>query len=286
LSFCITPTKNSISAERFYIQTPVYNQFISRITERVKHLKSGPPTHTADTTHSSSTPYNTDISFGAITMPQQINLYERLIADAVSKGARICTGGQRIRDYTQDSFYPLTVLADVTHEMDIANTEAVGPVMTILSFTDDRDLVRQVNSTVYGLGCSIFTSDLTRGDRIARHLLCGMANINDFAGVPLVQSLPFGGIKDSGFGCFNGVEGLRGFCRQQAVVTDRWSRLRTRLPGFLRYPYHHRAHEIIQQMAIMVYGKTYLQSARAAIKMVQLLLAPNKPPAVARVKQR
>ncbi len=81
--------------------------------------------------------------------------------------------------------------------------------------------MKVVNSTAYGLSSSIFTKDYSKAERICKQLETGMTCINDFAMVPMINSLPFGGTKDSGFGHFNGPEGLRGFCRIQSVVTDR-----------------------------------------------------------------
>jgi len=94
-------------------------------------------------------------------------------------------------------YFQPTVLADVTPKMKIAYEETFGPVMTIMKFDTEADAIRLANSTVYGLGCSIFSADYTRAERIGAQMDCGQVSINDFAMVPMIQSLPFGGCKVS-----------------------------------------------------------------------------------------
>jgi len=94
-----------------------------------------------------------------------------------------------------------------------------------------------------------------------------MVNINDFAMVPMLQCLPFGGVKDSGFGAFNGYEGLRGFSRVQSVCTDRFG-VRTDAPPFLQYPIPIYTPKIVQQIVRLVYGRGYQESISAIGKLI------------------
>jgi len=160
--------------------------------------------------------------------------------------------------------------------MRIANEEAFGPVMTIIKFKDEKELIDMVNCTEYGLGSSIFTTDLGKARRLGSQIESGMVCVNDYGMVPLVQSLPFGGLKKSGYGVFNGYEGLRGFSRMQSIVTDRWPGVRTFAPPFLQYPVWPQAHEIIKEAVQLVYGRSYLNSIRAIGKILKLTLKGAK----------
>jgi len=110
---------------------------------------------------------------------------------------------------------------------------------------------------------------------VGAQLETGQVSINDFAMVPLVQSLPFGGCKDSGFGHFNGPEGLRGFSRVRAVVTDRF-RFPMATPKFLQYPVSAIASQIVQEGIRMVYGRSWAGSAVALYRMLKLLVVGDK----------
>jgi len=128
-----------------------------------------------------------------------------------------------------------TVLLDVNHSMRIVSEEAFGPVMLVLPFDSDEEVIRLANATAYGLGCSIFSANTERAERMGKEIVSGMLTINDFGVSYMIQSLPFGGCKMSGYGRFNGPEGLRSFSRQKSVVSDRFP-FRAPPPRFARYP--------------------------------------------------
>jgi acyl-CoA reductase-like NAD-dependent aldehyde dehydrogenase len=159
---------------------------------------------------------------GAIATPLQLDVIERLVKKAVEQGARLLTGGKRVRG-DQGNFFEPTILADVTPEMDIARDEVFGPVMLLMRFADDAEAVRIANGVSYGLSSSVFSKDHERARKIASELEAGMTAINEFGGVTyMVQGLTFGGVKASGFGRMNGREGLRSMCNIKAVVDDRF----------------------------------------------------------------
>lgn len=163
---------------------------------------------------------------------------QSLVDDAVAKGARLLAGG-KLPDSrsTSGQFYPPTVLADVRRDMRIAEEEVFGPVLCVTAFDRDEDAVRMANDCPFGLGGNVFSRSRARAERIAKALECGMVAVNDFATTYMAQSLPFGGVKESGFDKFAGIEGLRGCCNTKAVVVDRvpWL-MRTDIPPPLQYP--------------------------------------------------
>lgn len=137
-------------------------------------------------------------------------------------------------------FYAPTLLADVTHAMRVANEEVFGPVMAVFKVAGNSDdaVVAMANSTAYGLGATVFSASPARANAIAARLHCGMVGVNAYGLNYLVQSLPFGGVRSSGFDRFGGPEGLRACCLTKSVVTDWLSFLSvpTPVPKVLQYP--------------------------------------------------
>ena len=127
--------QNCIAAERFYVQEGIYNKFVAEVTKRVKSLSQGATNCSADSPR---------CDFGAITMPAQADIFQALINDAVEKGAKIETGGSKyVGDHTKKGLYfAPTILTGVTHKMKIANEEAFGPVMSIIKFKTEEEVVR------------------------------------------------------------------------------------------------------------------------------------------------
>jgi acyl-CoA reductase-like NAD-dependent aldehyde dehydrogenase len=146
------------------------------------------------------------------------------VADAVQRGARVLAGGKRGEGGSsgKGTFFAPTVLAEVTPDLDIMQQETFGPVMLLCRVRDEHEAVAIANSTPFGLGSSVFSTDHARARRIADRLHAGMTAINDFGGVTyMAQDLTFGGVKHSGFGRMNGRDGLRSFCNVKAVLEDR-----------------------------------------------------------------
>jgi acyl-CoA reductase-like NAD-dependent aldehyde dehydrogenase len=190
--------QNCISSERIYVHTSIYDKVAAEMQRRANLLRQGPSKLGASA--------DEVVDVGAITMNEQIKIVETLVGDAVEKGAKVLAGGKRDSESKGRYFRP-TVLKDVTHEMRIANEEAFGPVMSLIRFKDDEDLISKINSIKYGLGGCIFTKDYKKAVGVARKLNSDMVCMNDFGLYYLIQDTPFGGSGESGFGRFNGPEG-------------------------------------------------------------------------------
>ena len=130
------------------------------------------------------------------------------------------------------------MLSGVTPDMKIFQEELFGPVMTIIKVPNnsDEECLNMVNSSCFGLGSSVYGGDQDRALKLGRQLKSGMLTVNDFASNYLVQSLPFGGCKDSGFGRFAGIEGLQALCLERSIATDRIPGIKTSIPPVLDYP--------------------------------------------------
>lgn len=154
--------------------------------------------------------------------------------------------------------------------------QVFGPVMCVMRFATDAEAVRLANESAFGLGCSVFSGSSRRANRIAAGVRCGMVSINDFASYALCQALPFGGIKESGFGRFGGAEGLRGCCLVKAVAQDRWTLLKTRIPIPLQYPLADHAFAFQRALVQMFFGTTLALKARGLYALVLTLLWRKK----------
>jgi acyl-CoA reductase-like NAD-dependent aldehyde dehydrogenase len=196
-----------ISVERVYVEAPVYDEFIGKLTENVRNIAQGQ--------EDSGYKYDT----GAMATAAQRDIVGRHVQDAVAAGARVLTGGKPTGVGT---FFQPTVLADVTPTMSCIAEETFGPTLPVVKVADEEEAIRLANDSNYGLSATVWTGDIERGERVARRLECGAVNINDALTNVFCPSLPMGGWKDSGIGYrAGGPSGLIKFCRQQAITAPR-----------------------------------------------------------------
>ncbi|GKY91817.1 hypothetical protein MPSEU_000153300 [Mayamaea pseudoterrestris] len=223
--------QNCVGIERVLVYESLYDEFIDAVTSKVKALRQGVPLAACGSDGS--------VDCGSMVMATQLNHIQALVDDAVKMGARVLVGGSIDKSSNDNGqFYPPTVLADVTPKMRIYQEEVFGPVMTIVKVVGDSDEVclELVNDSEFGLGSSVYCGDQKRGLALGLKIRSGMCCINDFGSNYLVQSLPFGGVGQSGFGRFGGVEGLRALCLERSILTDRIPGVRTSIPSPIDYP--------------------------------------------------
>lgn len=200
--------QNCIASERIIVLDAIHDRFMAELTRIASQLRQGVPQKGGK------------VDVGAITTSQQIKIIDTLVQDALAKGAKAVVGGA-VREIGGGTFYPPTILVDVTADMRIAREEIFGPVMMIFRVKDEAEAIAIANSTEFGLHSSVITTDPERGRRIAGQLEAGATCINDFGLCYLNQDLPFGGVKYSGYGRMNGREGLRSYTNAKAVLEDR-----------------------------------------------------------------
>jgi acyl-CoA reductase-like NAD-dependent aldehyde dehydrogenase len=223
--------QNCVGVERVLVYESLYDAFLEDVQQKVAALRQGIPLVTCGST--------ADIDCGSMVMDEQLDIVQELVDDAVKNGARVLTGGKRATGSgLGGQFYEPTIVCDVTPDMRIFQEELFGPVMTVIKVpnNDDAACLAMVNDSNFGLGSSVYCGDQNRGLALGRQIRSGMLCINDFGSNYLIQSLPFGGVKESGFGRFAGIEGLRACCLERAVVTDRIPGVRTSIPPPINYP--------------------------------------------------
>ncbi len=181
---CIAPT-------RFYVQDAVYDDFVARFTKAASEITVGDG-------------MDPSVRMGPLANERRLTAMETLIADAVAHGGKITTGGKRIGD--QGFLFEPTVLVDVPEDARIMNDEPFGPVAIISRFSTLEDAIEKANRLPFGLAAYAFTGSASRSALLADSLESGMVGINTYSfGMP---EAPFGGVKQSGYGSENGVEGI------------------------------------------------------------------------------
>lgn len=173
-----------VCVNRFLVQDGIASEFVSRLAARVSALSVGLGT-------------DEGVAIGPLINAAALEKVERLVRDAVSKGAHIETGGHRVA-VDEGSFYAPTVITGVTPEMALFREEIFGPVAAVVTFTHEADAIALANDTEYGLAAYFYTQNLGRSWRVAQQLEYGMVGINE--GIISTEVAPFGGIKQSGLG--------------------------------------------------------------------------------------
>ncbi|MCX7866093.1 MAG: NAD-dependent succinate-semialdehyde dehydrogenase [Limisphaera sp.] len=197
----INTGQSCIAAKRFIVVEAVRAEFEARVVERMQARAPGDPLQ--ETT-----------ALGPLARRDLRDDLHRQVEQSLACGARRLCGGTIPEG--PGAYYPCTVLTDVRPGMPAFDEETFGPVAAVVPARDEADALRLANQSPFGLGAAIFTRDVDRGERLAReHLEAGVCFVNDF--VRSDPRLPFGGIKDSGYGRELGVFGLREFVNIKTV---------------------------------------------------------------------
>jgi len=191
-----------IGAERVYVHESVADKFIEEALKVAKKIHPGAPGFG---------------NYGPATMPSQINVIQRHIDDALAKGAKAALGGS---DSVKAPFVEPVILLDVPENSTAMLEETFGPTIAINRVKSMDEAIALSNASRYGLGSSIWSK--RQGKKIARQLHCGMVAINSTISFAAIASVPFGGVKDSGYGRIHGPEGILEFTYARTVVRARF----------------------------------------------------------------
>ena len=227
-----------ISVERVYVEEPIYDDFVSRVTEKVRNLRQGDPGGGMGT-----------VDVGAVIFPPQVDVIDDHVKDAVEKGARVTTGGHSRTD--RGRFYEPTVLSDVDHTMKAMTEETFGPTLPIMKVRDAEEAVRLANDSPYGLAGSVWTKDVEKGEAIARRIEAGAVCVNDAMLNYSALELPMGGWKASGLGSRHGMGGIRKYCAEQTLLVKRFAPKR----DLHMFPYKARTSRVLGRLLKVMYGR-------------------------------
>jgi len=184
-----------VCANRTYVQSGVHEEFVARLAEKVARMAVGPGDRPG-------------VTIGPLINDAGVEKAEEHVRDAVEHGARLVTGGDRLidGDCARGSFFAPTVLDGVTPDMLISTEETFGPVAGVARFETEEEAIRLANDSVYGLCAYFHTRDYARLLRVAERLDYGIIGAN--AGIISAPNVPFGGVKESGYGREGGSVGI------------------------------------------------------------------------------
>lgn len=180
-----------VCANRIFVQSGIFDRFAEALAAEAKKLKVGPGAEDGN-------------AIGPLINAGAVKKVEALVADAKAKGATVVLGGAQAE--AGPLFYQPSVLTGVTMEMALVNEEIFGPVAALIRFEDEDDAVTLANATPYGLAAYLFSRDIGRAWRVAEKLEAGIVGVNE--GIFSNETVPFGGIKESGLGREGAAEGL------------------------------------------------------------------------------
>jgi acyl-CoA reductase-like NAD-dependent aldehyde dehydrogenase len=190
--------QSCIGAERVYVVESVADEFIKTITKMAKDIEVGK-------------------DYGPATMPSQLKVIQSHLDDATEKGAKFLVGGN---DSVKGAFVEPVIMVDVPENSTAMTEETFGPTLAINKVTNTDEAIRLSNASSYGLAAAVFSK--RDGEKIAAQLACGMVSINSVFLFAAVASVPFGGVKNSGYGRIHGAEGMLEYTYARTVVKTRF----------------------------------------------------------------
>jgi acyl-CoA reductase-like NAD-dependent aldehyde dehydrogenase len=229
-----------VSVERVYVEAPVHDEFVRKLVAKTATLRQG-----MDAGHD----YSCDV--GAMANEQQMAIVSRHVDDAVSKGAKVLTGGKA---HDEGLFYEPTVLVGVDHGMDCMQEETFGPTLPVMKVRDAQEAIEKANDSRYGLSGSVWTRDKAKGMALAKQMHTGSVNINNAILSVFQYPLPMQGWKESGPGWrAGGADGIRKYCRTKGIAADRVAMKKE----FFWYPYTPRKGKLQSRVARLLQARDW-----------------------------
>lgn len=196
------------SVERLYVEEKIAGKFTKMVVEKTKNLRQG-----------FGNDENTDV--GSMSSERQTEIVEDHVQAFKDSGAEILTGGNRNQNASEIFFEP-TVIKNATNKMRPMQEETFGPTLPIATFKTEDEAIELANDTDFGLTASVWTSDLTKGKRVAEKVLAGTVNVNEVLYTHGIGQTPWGGFKESGYGRTHGKEGLMELVGVQHIHVNRF----------------------------------------------------------------
>ncbi len=241
-----------IRTERIYVVESVADRFEALLAERVRALRQRVPDPAGDEA----------CDLGAVTLPRQLEVVERHLADALGKGARVAAGGKRRTELVGNFFEP-TLLLGATQEMAVMREETFGPLVAVMRVRDTEEALHLANDSHLGLNATVFGAP-DEAMALARRVDSGQVIVNDVLVNYLVVDAPLGGWKQSGLGVRHGVEGLRQWTQTQAITVRRplLAPVERLIAKFLAFPYDPRVLAVLRRAMRLLYRRGLVEKLR------------------------
>jgi betaine-aldehyde dehydrogenase len=192
---------------RVFVAKSILNKFLAQLTKRTKKIILGPP-------------LLPQTQMGPLISKEHLNRVLSYIDSGISEGAQLHFGGQVLKEglFSRGNFIQPTIFTQCHDKMRIVTEEIFGPVMSILTFEDEKEVIERANNSDYGLAAGVFTANMALANRVIERLQAGMCWLNNYNITPI--ALPFGGYKQSGIGRENGLEALDYYTQTKSVYVE------------------------------------------------------------------
>ncbi len=190
--------QSCIAGSRLYLQKGIYNEFLDKLAERAKKIKIGAP-------------MDPESEMGPIGNFKQLEIIEKNIKLTLEQGGKIKCGGKRHPFSNEGYYFPPTIIECDNHNLPAAENELFGPVLSVMKFENEEEVINKMNDNQYGLSSGVYTSDFSRGMRVSKAIRAGITFVNTYRLIS--PSAPFGGMKDSGYGKEAGIESIKDYTR-------------------------------------------------------------------------
>ena len=190
--------QSCIAGSRLYLQSKIYDEFLNKLIDKAEKIKLGGP-------------LEKDTQMGPLNSFKQLENIEKNIKATIEQGGKIRCGGKRSSVSNKGYYFPATIVECKDHNLPVAENELFGPILSVMKFDKEEDVIQKMNDNKYGLSSGVYTSNFARGLRVSKAIRAGIVFINTYR---LISPMaPFGGIKDSGYGKEAGIESIKEYTR-------------------------------------------------------------------------
>ena len=190
--------QSCIAGSRLYLQSKIYDEFLKKLINKAEKIKLGAP-------------MDKDTQMGPLNSFKQLENIEKNIKSTVEQGGKVRCGGKRSSISNKGYYFPATIIECENHNLPVAENELFGPILSVMKFEKEEEVVDKMNDNKYGLSSGVYTSNFARGMRVSKAIRAGIVFINTYR---LISPMaPFGGIKDSGYGKEAGIESIKEYTR-------------------------------------------------------------------------
>jgi len=190
--------QSCIAGSRLYIQNSIYDNFLEKIVNRANKIKLGPP-------------MESETQMGPLSSLNQLEIIEKNIKLTLEQGGKLRCGGTRHTMSNKGYYFPPTIIECENHNLPTAENELFGPILSVMKFNDEKEVINKMNDNQYGLSSGVYTKDINRGLRVSNAIRAGITFVNTYRLIS--PSAPFGGMKDSGYGKEAGIESIKDYTR-------------------------------------------------------------------------
>ena len=190
--------QSCIAGSRLYLQSNIYDEFLEKLINKAEKIKLGGP-------------MEKDTQMGPLNSFKQLENIEKNIKATIEQGGKVRCGGKRSSISNKGYYFPATIIECENHSLPVAENELFGPILSVMKFEKEKEVIDKMNDNKYGLSSGVYTSNFARGLRVSKAIRAGIVFINTYR---LISPMaPFGGIKDSGYGKEAGIESIKEYTR-------------------------------------------------------------------------